>query len=250
MRCPVSCGGALILTAWLLCPVLAVEATVEPTPQQRAWALAATALLTERNGDRHDVLAGVEMTPGTAEAAKRLLKEWWGVINRRTLEQSLKSLEDGGHRAQFALVGARLAALTPEQRRGLVAQRLQDFRLNQKIAVVELHYERLGPTGIVGWDLARFLSLCRWGYAAGYLTEGEAWDRMIPIARILRYTFASWRELAENFLIGRQFWDPDEHVLTGHSYRNALDRLLSEPDSPWKRVPWDVDFGGPPGASK
>jgi hypothetical protein len=68
---------------------------------------------------------------------------------------------------------------------------------------------------------------------------------MIPAARTLRYTFTSWRDLAENYVIGRQFWDPEEHVLTGHSYRKAPDRLLLDLDSPWNRVPWNVDFGPP-----
>jgi hypothetical protein len=133
----------------------------------------------------------------------------------------------------------------PGERGQLEMQRRQDFRLNQKIAVVELHYARLGATGILGWDLIRFIFLCRWGYAAGYLTQQEAWDTMIPAARALRHSFTSWRELGENYTIGRQFWDPDEHVTSGYFLRKAFDRLLSDPESPWNRVPWDVEFGPP-----
>jgi Protein of unknown function (DUF1266) len=217
----------------------------EPTAQQRAWALAAAALLTEQNGDRHDILAGVELSPGHVERVKRILRDWWGVTDRGGLLASLRWLEESGHRAPFASLGARLAALNPAERRTLQVQRQQDFRLNQKVGVVEMHYERLGAKGLRGWDFARFLSLCRWGYAAGYLTEEEAWARMIPASRTLRHTFTSWRDLGENYLIGRQFWDPEEYVRSGHRYRKAFDRLLSDPDSPWNRVPWALDFGPP-----
>lgn len=217
-----------------------------PTAEQRAWALAAAALLTEANGDRHDVLAGQELTPGNVEAVKRLLRDWWGVTDRRSLLGSLKSLEGRGHRAEFARMGAWLTALTPVRRWLLDLQRRHDFRLNQKVGVVELHYGRLGAKGITGWDFTRFLSLCRWGYAAGYFTEEEAWARMMPAARTLRATFTSWRELGENYLIGRQFWDPEEQVQSGSLYRQAFDRLLADPASPWNRIPWAVDFGPPP----
>ncbi len=73
---------------------------------------------------------------------------------------------------------------------------------------------------------------------------------MMPAARILRQTFTSWRDLGENYLIGRQFWDPEEQVQTGSRYRQAFDRLLADPASPWNRVPWAVDLGRPPAVPK
>ena len=101
---------------------------------------------------------------------------------------------------------------------------------------------RLGTKSIVGWDFTRYISVCRWGYAAGYFTEPEAWARIIPAARIIRHTFTSWRELGENYMIGRHYWSPEQN---GHLYRRALERLLTDPASPWNRLPWDVDFGSP-----
>jgi len=216
------------------------------TAQQRSWALAASALLTERNGERHDRLAGSDLTTGEAERVRRLLTDWWDVTDRRGLLDALKWIQNAGHRERFARMGEQLAILTAEQRHGLASQRQRDFRLNQMIGVVEMHYARLGAKSLLGWDFSRYISICRWGYAAGYLTEDEAWARIIPAARVLRHSFTSWRELGENYLIGRQFWSPDEHVRTGHLYRQAFDRLLADPASPWNRVPWQVDFGPPP----
>ena len=218
----------------------------DATAEQRSWALAASALLTERNGGRHDRLASFERTASHVQQTRRLLEEWWGVIDRASLLASLERIEDGGHRASFARMGAELAALTSEQRQALTSRRQRDVRLNQMLGVVEMHYERLGAQSLRGWDFSRYISVCRWGYAVGYLTEGEAWAKIIPAARIIRYSFTSWRELGENYLIGRQFWSPDEHVRTGYFYRQTFDRLVSDPNSPWNRISWDVDFGSPP----
>jgi hypothetical protein len=212
---------------------------------QQAWALAASALLTERNGERHDRLSGTSGNADDREDARRLLRDWWGVSDRRSLLDSLEWIEKGGHRHDFALTGQQLTALTPEQRQALEAQRRMDPWFNKKMLVVEAHYAQLGAKSIVGWDFSRYISVCRWGYAAGYLTEPDAWARIMPAARIIRYTFTSWREVGENYMIGRQYWSPEQHVQNGHFYRLALERLLADPASPWNRVPWDVDLGPP-----
>ena len=220
----------------------AVQAEEALSPQ-RAWALAAAALLTERNGEFHDRLAGSHLTAREAEQARRLLRQWWGVNDRASLLDSLGWIQKTGHREKFARTGKQLAALTPDERRALDAKRRNDVDFNQMLGVVEMHYARLGAKSLIGWDFSRYISVCRWGYAAGYLTESDAWSRIIPAARIIRQTFNSWRELGENYLIGRQFWSPDEHVRTGQFYRQAFDRLLADRNSPWNRVPWKIDFG-------
>ena len=59
-----------MMSASLLVSVLLIGggrevSAVEPadlTPDQKAWALATSAVLWERNGDRHDLLAGRELT--------------------------------------------------------------------------------------------------------------------------------------------------------------------------------------------
>jgi hypothetical protein len=76
------------------------------------------------------------------------------------------------------------------------------------------HHETRRP--LVSREKARkrIVSVCRWGYAAGYLTEADAWARIIPAARIIRHTFTSCS-------IARR------------------SSVLSDPASPWNRVPWD-----------
>jgi len=213
---------------------------------QQSWALAAGAMLTERNGERHDSLAGTNRTERDAEQVRGLLRQWWGVRDRASLLSSLDWLEATGHRNDFEVLGQQLARLTPEQRQAFAARRRTDPELNHKMAIVEVHHPRLGKKSIVGWRVSRYIWVCRSGYAAGYLTEADAWARIIPAARIIRHTFASWRELGENYLIGRQFWSPEQHARNGHLFQQAMDRLLTNPSSPWTRLPWDVDLGPPP----
>jgi hypothetical protein len=231
---------ALVILSLATTPAVFAD---EPLSPQRAWALAAAALLTERNGQLHDRLAGSHLSARDAEEARRLLREWWDVTDRASLLDSLGWIQTTGHREKFARSGKQLAALTRDERRALDAKRRTDVDFNQMLGVVEMHHARLGTKSLIGWDFSRYISVCRWGYAAGYLTESDAWSRIIPAARIIRQTFGSWRELGENYLIGRQFWSPDQHVRTGHLYRQAFDRLLADRSSPWNRVPWKVEFG-------
>jgi len=45
---------------------------------------------------------------------------------------------------------------------------------------------------IKAWDLGRSISLCRWGYNVGFITEDEAWARIFRIARIIQPLYRSW----------------------------------------------------------
>jgi hypothetical protein len=53
--------------------------------------------------------------------------------------------------------------------------------LNQ-LEITRKNHRALGTKGILAWDLVRYIAVCRWGYLAGYLTETEAWDHIMPAA--------------------------------------------------------------------
>ena len=71
--------------------------------------------------------------------------------------------------------------------------------------VMELD-KKWGDKGIIAWDLFRVAHLCRWGYAAGYITMEEVYVIFEPIAMELRDTFKSWDEANENYLDGFAYW--------------------------------------------
>jgi hypothetical protein len=209
------------------------------TPAQ-GWALAASAMLTEGNGDRHDLLGGATATDSTIQRSTDLLKASWGITNRSDLLVTLKWLDEEGHRKRFEHLGAKLVALSVEEKQALMDLRRQDETLDGRVKVLEQHFQRLGTKSLLGWDLSRYIALCRWGYLVGYLSEAEAWALIMPAAQRLQHTFASWKDLGENYLIGRQFWSPDESRENGHLYQEAYRRLLGSPESPWNRYPWST----------
>src|SRR6266513_104793 len=73
------------------------------------------------------------------------------------------------------------------------------------------HYRKRGRNSLVGWDYCRYIMLCRCGYQVGFLSEDEAWGRIMPMARAIQAAFrplalgphelSSWAEHADT--IGR-----------------------------------------------
>jgi hypothetical protein len=76
----------------------------------------------------------------------------------------------------------------------------------------------------------------------GYFTEEEAWEKIMPAARMLRQHFSSWKELGENYLIGREYWSYRVTKANGTQYKNIVHKLLQDPASPWNLCPWNIDL--------
>jgi hypothetical protein len=219
--------------------------SLQPTTDEakaRLWALACAGVLMERNGDSHETLETGLRIPRNIVAQKNLLSRWWGVEKRADLLECLHSLEVRGHRASF---DADVKYITTGNRAML--QRLADAsnadRANE-LRVVRRYYQQLGEKGIVGWDISRYICLCKWGYTVGYLSEDEAWKKIMPAARLLQKKFGSWKELGENYLIGREYWggDPHDQALC----EDGIMRLLESRNSPWVKLPWNTNLGEGP----
>lgn len=209
---------------------------------QKSWALATSAILTERNGQRHDLLGGTQRTEASIREWKQTLRQWWDINGRADLLATLKWLEEGGHRQDFEQLGALVKSLTPAQYQEIRAKAQENEDAAHKLQMVEKYYPTLGKKSLLGWDYARYISLCRWGYLVGYLTEDEAWERIMPAAQALQRTFNSWKDLGENYLIGREFWSLSETEQSGQLYREAYQSLLNDPASPWQRNPWNTNL--------
>jgi hypothetical protein len=85
------------------------------TRAQKAWALAASALLTEFNREQHDTLAGITLTEEHKDHIRNRMETWWDIHNREDLLNSLSWIELEGHRRMFATVGERVSQLEPEE---------------------------------------------------------------------------------------------------------------------------------------
>lgn len=211
-----------------------------PEHEQRLWALATTAVLTEYNGERHDILEGVERTPENIARHGLLLNYWWGIDSREHLFFLLEWVEQIGHRKRFDEMGQYMNTLSDDEFMAMLKSVNREDRSSWEI--VFQYWTRLGAKSLVGWDFCRYIHLCRRGYLLGYLSEKEAWDLIMPKARLLQQTFDSWWNLGENYLIGREFWSFDRTEASGELFARAFERLLKDQDSPWHTIPWQLDL--------
>jgi TPR repeat protein len=212
----------------------------KPTARQRQWALATSAVLTEVNNCCHFILEETQTQNGHGA---KTLRNGWGVHNRGDLLRTLKWLEEGGHRKHcddYVKMLRKSGQLAPPSEMRYAADLYAlDDREERTLAVAKIIHKRFGKQGLTGWDFSRYVSLCRWGVHAKYLTEEEAWIKIMPVARMLQSTFRSWVELGYNYRLGRTFWSPmcDESYIL-----DALDKLKNENTSPWAALPWHVNL--------
>jgi hypothetical protein len=212
------------------------------TESQKAWALAASAVLTERNGQRHDLLGEAEPTDAIIIDTKKLMYDAWGIANRQDLFNVLRWIDEKGHRIEFEKAGSSISSFSPRQYEEFLAKTKENPEAHNQVLIINKYYKSLGQKGLLGWDYSRMISLCRWGYLVGYLTESEAWVMIMEAARELQQKFGSWRELGENYLIGRQYWSYSATKENGKLYLNAFNKLLSDSNSCWNRIPWNTDL--------
>lgn len=208
----------------------------------QGWVLGTTALLTERNQDQHDLLGSLEMTDANAEITRQSLARWWGIRSRKDLLNSLKWLDEGGHRKEFAYLGNLI--VNAEHYEELLAEAPNE-NVYYKIVIVKKYYdEDSKDKRLMSWDYNRYIWLCRFSYLSGYISEEEAWEKIMPVARKLQSTFDSWKDLGQDYLIGREYWtnDPEEAA----RFQTIYQKLLNDPESPWNLYPWDANLDDTP----
>jgi len=203
----------------------------------RRWALACTAFLFSQNHQGCSSLAGAELTETFRNRQReKLLPDSWHVTDRKTLLAQLKQLVHHGHNTRWQ--GMRKVADSDQL---LLAfkrdwNNAQDY--DKAVELVKEHGTQFGERGILAWDYCRYICLCRWGYQAGYLSESEAWQLMMPMAKRLQELYTSWEAMANEYLIGRDFWWHGKSLREAPNLLLIKQRLLKDPDSPWMQLPW------------
>ena len=210
---------------------------------KQLWALATTALLTQLNGQHHDILGGDVNAQAQTAHDQQILRDGWKITDRQSLQDTLDWLANTGEREEFARLGKQVQAMEHQQQR-VFLQSLQSDRPKQVAAMIaQQYYPQLGQRSLLGWDLARLISVCRLGYGAGYLTDYDAWQRIMPVARQLQHTFSSWQDLSNNVIIGHMYWQAAQTTMAGDALTRIAQMLLSNPASPWVKLPWGMDLG-------
>jgi uncharacterized protein DUF1266 len=240
-------GSNLRPTALLLLLLVTTGARGRPEPLitdgPKAWALATTAILTFRNGDRIDMLAPGPRTEASITEARGILRDWWNVDGKASLQGALDFCRHGGHRADFQRQGGSLAGMSDARFRAFLSAQRSHPERAQSLKRIRDHYRKYGDRSLVAWDYARYIMLCRWGYMVGFLSEREAWDRIMPAALTIQRAFHSWHELGEDYLAGRVFWSREQTEQTGRAYAETERWLENAPQSPWRRLVWGLPLG-------
>ena len=209
-----------------------------PTERQKTWALATCGMLVELNNDSHYVLGGDTNTVRIAKMLKH-----WDVCSREGLLDTLEWFENGGHRQRYDRLREEHEELSSgEQTLARHKAFSEGGTVSNRMDVMLATRERFTETSIAGFDFSRYVFLCGCGYQVGYLTEEEAWDRIMPVARLLQEHFPSWNELYDNYTEGRRFWSLATYLDDGEELLANVNDMKWEAYSPLRHLPWDMSL--------
>jgi len=153
---------------------------------RREWALGCAAVLTERNHESHTLLGGCPLAEADKTKMRRRLSESWGINSREELFKTLEWIDREGHRVLFEETARLLSHLS---RRGyqMLLQKADTPEVQSKLRIVRQNYKQLRSKSLYGWDYSRGICLCRWAYVVGFLSEEEAWERILPVEHACRH---------------------------------------------------------------
>ncbi|MFF3492567.1 DUF1266 domain-containing protein [Streptomyces sp. NPDC002795] len=101
----------------------------------------------------------------------------------------------------------------------------------------------------LAWDIALYADAARCGFAAGLLSEADAWNLLKNVVPQVAGTYNTWQEYADHYLLGLSVWregvegTPAESLLAPRDVADAHVKSLLDPanrKSPWHRAPLDV----------
>jgi hypothetical protein len=208
-------------------PAVLREAPERWAPWQR-WVLVLPALMEGRCKEWP-----VALQDPCPAGSRTAIATWWSATDRESAWATLQRLADGLHGPQFDAARAEVARLgaataTSAERLSLVAG----------LDIGEIH-----PAGIRAWDVGRIVSLTQSCYAAGFVTEAEAWRWLRLAAREAQASYDGWEAWGRSWLLGRRFWAGDDPALADPNQTERLEVLLRDPASPWQRAPWSDGRG-------
>ena len=206
---------------------------IESLPPARAWAIAAGANMAALRDDCLDTLA----TGKSAQEMRTMLDDWWDIHDAKSLTETLDWLEREGHSARFRQARALVGDVSEQDFKSILSQVSDKARVQLQLARRNL----LAPQqALRGWDLARSINITRAAFDAGYIDEAYAWHEITGAAQILQMTFHSWRELSDNYLLGREFWGGGAG--TAKYLEQKARWLLENSASPWKKLDWNLSL--------
>lgn len=202
----------------------------ETDPGKR-FALACSAPMFEFNGQGFESLPGQEPTMKQSAIELQRLMKWWRIMNKTDLERTIITLTKGEMHHPVWMHLWRSYKRDPAKVEALE-------RGSVRLALVKQYGDKFGERGSLAFDLGRVISLCRWGYVAGYFTEEEAFRMMLPAAVRIQQNYKSWDDFVESYFVGRKFWNPDSYTSDPIRVDRVIQTLTMNPNG-LKKIPWD-----------
>jgi hypothetical protein len=215
-------------------PLLSAELT-----KARFWALSLAGIMTELHKVNRNTLNPDEINETNRARWRETLRRDWGVTSREGLLRTLDTTENEGNASSLNYI-KRIIGETANQGFSIF-DIYNKYRLTQRqynyLKFTIANWNALNSRTLMAWDLGRNISLCRWGYTVGFLTEEEAWEKIMYYARKLQLFYNSWNEYGTDYYLGRLFWssgsgeDVDYMLVTAPLY----DKLTT---GFWNHIDW------------
>jgi ankyrin repeat protein len=223
--------------------ILFRQPQLNPLPPARLWALAVGAIYAQTRGVNPEILEIED--PADVTVIKEGLERDWDVTDATGFLKTLDDLQTVGHRTFYQQAGAKLAAMSDEEFSTFSAvnafiQAPTGWGESGLPRAIRDGYRTWTQRTGLAWDLCRYANLIKMGYAAGYIDDQQAWERLMNNARQVQSSFGSWQEMNQNFLDARQIW-----AQTRDEKYDAVSKLLlnpNDPNSPWNQLPWKTDL--------
>jgi hypothetical protein len=166
--------------------------------------------MTERNKSNRNALNASEMNEAGKKTWLNVLRRDWSINNREELLQTLEKMEYDGHAASLKYIQQIIREIINVKQDYSIVGLYNKYKLTSKqynyLKFTFLNWNQFNNRSILAWDLGRNISLCRWGYNVGFLTEEEAWEKIMYYAKKIQLFYNSWEEYGYDYYMGRVFW--------------------------------------------
>jgi len=169
--------------------------TAAELTKEQLWAIALTGIMSERNRSNHNTLNSSRMNTRNKNNWLEVLRRDWGINNKSELLETLDKMENDGHESALKLVqkiiSEEVISITKgEEGNVLVNTKENLYRLSMRqynyLYFTNTNWDKFKNRTIIVWDLGRNIALCRWGYDVGFLTEKEAWEKIMYYAKLIQ----------------------------------------------------------------
>ena len=213
--------------------------------KEQLWAISLTGFMTERNGSSRNTLNADEINEENIKKWLDILKRDWDINNREELLITLETMENSGHASALENIQQIVAEIMNLKQTFSIFDIYNNYRVNQRqynyLKFTALNWDSFKNRTILAWDLGRNISLCRWGYEVGFLTEEEAWEKIMYYAEKIQSLYNSWDEYGYDYYMGRIFWasgfgeDINYTLQTDPIYKKLVTGY-------WSHIDWYTDL--------